>query len=299
MHYLISIIIPVYNTIDTLESCLNSIIRQAGADIQVIVVDDGSTDGSLQRALHLSAQHPSMEIYHKDNGGLSDARNYGILKATGQYLMFVDSDDTLDDHTLDSLRSVIMAHPEYDILEFGIKGKREITFAEHTYHDARRYWLEEKGYEHSYAWNKIYRRHLFTDISFPKGVVFEDVATIPSLLQKANVIATTPAGFYHYHFNPEGITEKAGGKEWRMLLSHHIKTLEWAFNNSDLAMQYYMRAVDCQITTSQLTGDRPTLPSHPIRLGPLSLKHKIKALAIKVVGLAALCRIYRLLSKQP
>ena len=70
-----------------------------------------------------------------------------------------------------------MAHPEYDILEFGIKGKREITFAEHTYHDARRYWLEEKGYEHSYAWNKIYRRHLFTDISFPKGVVFEDVAT--------------------------------------------------------------------------------------------------------------------------
>lgn len=84
-----------------------------------------------------------------------------------------------------------------------------------------------------------------------------------------------------------------------MLLSHHIKTLEWAFDNSDLAMQYYMRAVDCQITTSQLTGDRPTLPSHPIRLGPLSLKHKIKALAIKVVGLAALCRIYRLLSKQP
>ena len=93
---LISVIVPVYNVIKYLDECVDSILHQTIQNIQIILVDDGSTDGSGERCEELKKQDSRIEVLHKANGGLSDARNAGIALATGGYITFVDSDDVID-----------------------------------------------------------------------------------------------------------------------------------------------------------------------------------------------------------
>ena len=99
----LSIIIPVYRTQDTLERCLESILQQSFTDYEMILVDDGSDDGSPQLCDEYARKDARIRVIHKENGGLSDARNAGIRKARGEYITFVDSDDTMVDNTLENL----------------------------------------------------------------------------------------------------------------------------------------------------------------------------------------------------
>ena len=95
------IIIPIYNIQQDLEKCLNSILRQTYGNFRAIMVDDGSTDQSSFIAKSFAAKDSRFEYYRKENGGLSDARNYGIAKASSEYLLFVDGDDFLEERALD------------------------------------------------------------------------------------------------------------------------------------------------------------------------------------------------------
>lgn len=99
----LSIIIPVYRTQDTLERCLESILQQSFTDYEMILVDDGSDDGSPQLCDEYARKDARIRVIHKENGGLSDARNAGIRKVRGEYITFVDSDDTMVDNTLENL----------------------------------------------------------------------------------------------------------------------------------------------------------------------------------------------------
>ena len=117
----LSIVIPVYRVERTLDRCVESVISQSFRDIQVILVDDGSPDDCPQMCDEWAERDPRIEVIHKRNGGLSDARNYGIYQATGEYITFVDSDDNLSyDHTLAQLMDLLDQHPEYDILEYPV-----------------------------------------------------------------------------------------------------------------------------------------------------------------------------------
>jgi glycosyltransferase involved in cell wall biosynthesis len=93
---LISIVVPVYNSEKYLEKCLVSLINQTYKNIEIIVINDGSTDGSLDIAKQLAKRDSRVKVYSKKNGGLSSARNHGIEKASGEYIGFVDSDDYID-----------------------------------------------------------------------------------------------------------------------------------------------------------------------------------------------------------
>lgn len=295
----LSIIVPVYKVEDTLEACLRSIVGQKFADYQLVLVDDGSPDRCPAMCDEWAARDSRIRVVHKENGGLSDARNAGISVATGEYLMFVDSDDELAPDTLEPLMRTVAGRPEIDILEFPVSNHPIDIPA--TYTDMRDYWLRGRAYEHTYAWNKVYRSSLFAEVRFPVGRVFEDVHTLPQLLRHVRVLATTDRGMYIYRYNPRGITGTAGGREFAMFLDSHLIVLRDLFPASDgggivlpqtpEACRYYMRVVDIQLLLSELTGDEPVLPQCRVALGGLSAVHKAKAVMVNTIGLRRLCNI--------
>ena len=103
----ISIIVPVYNTEKYLSKCLNSLIKQTYKDIEIIVVNDGSKDKSLEIAKKFAKQDNRIKVFNKENGGLSSARNFGIEKASGEYIGFVDSDDYIKENMFEILYNMI------------------------------------------------------------------------------------------------------------------------------------------------------------------------------------------------
>lgn len=303
MNSLLTIIIPVYRVSDTIDRCVESIVKQKYSPMEIILVDDGSPDECPQICDRWALRDKRISVIHKVNGGLSSARNAGIDKAKGEYITFVDSDDYIENGTIPELMRIICRHPEYDILEypvykaFGSEEQIVLNFGNVTYCDTDDYWMSCKAYEHSYAWNKIYRRTMFDGVRFPVGKVFEDIHTLPRILNNAKIVATTDKGLYYYVKNSEGITMKARGPEWRMLLDAHLKVI-YRYTGHPLFHQYYMQVVNIQIQTHILTGDTPRLERHHISsLKGLDLKTALKAIAINLLGINILCALYRMISR--
>ena len=228
----LSIIIPIYNVEDTLRRCLESVLGQMDDRMEVIIVDDGSTDTSGQIAEQMTAGRTDCRLIRQANKGLSAARNAGIEAATGEYITFTDSDDFVARGTYTALLAVLEEHPAYDILEYPVMEhyghptkQHLLTFPDAVVGSIRDYWLCG-GHLHTYACNKLYRRELFADIHFPEGKAFEDAYTYPFLLQRAKVVATTSVGRYYYCHNDRGITAQAGGKELTDLLEAHLTHLQ-------------------------------------------------------------------------
>lgn len=303
----LSVIVPVYRVEHTLDRCLKSIVCQNHDDMEVILVDDGSPDRCPQLCDEWAQRDSRIRVVHRKNGGLSAARNTGIDMAQGDYLTFVDSDDFIGLETYRQLMERLTERPDIDLLEYpiywhyGAKDQKIIDFNEQEYTDISAYWLQGRAYEHSYAWNKIYRRELFQDVRFPEGEVFEDMATLPRLLQHARCIVTGQQGLYHYCWNEQGITATAGADELEQLLDNHLNIIT---DRRLLDERYYMHIVNIQMDIYELTGKEPQLPSlsvSPLAQG-LSLNKRLKAAALNLLGIERLCRtnktIHRLLRRQ-
>lgn len=218
----LSIIIPVYQAQDTLDRCIESILLQSFTDYEIILVDDGSTDECPILCDNYTQKDHRISVIHKQNGGLSDARNAGIRQAKGEYITFIDSDDAIQEETLQPLIDELLIHPDIDVIEYPVKERighptkeKLLTFYKKSYENNIDYWLGEQAYNHAYAWNKIFRRTLFKNISFPKGKNFEDIQTIPYLIglipaEKTIIrnvkVRVTNIGCYLYYWNDKGIT---------------------------------------------------------------------------------------------
>ena len=113
----LSVIIPVHNVCKTLRECVDSVRMQGYSDMEVILVDDGSTDDSGRLCDIIASTWAQVSVIHKKNGGLSDARNAGLDKARGEYVTFIDSDDMMGKDTIVTLMDIIDRHPDYDMLE--------------------------------------------------------------------------------------------------------------------------------------------------------------------------------------
>lgn len=277
---LLSVIIPVYGVETTLDRCVESVLGQRMSDMEVILVDDGSPDRCPQMCDEWAQRDSRIKVIHKENGGLSDARNAGLDIATGDFLTFVDSDDWIDDGLYSQL---LQQMGDNDLQEYSIADRLQLK--DDLYDDTSAYWLQAQAYAHTYAWNKIYRRSLFDDARFPKGKVFEDVYTLPSLLRKARKVATTHLGCYHYCANPNGITATADGNALSMLLDAHL--------HSRMPMDdaYYMYLVNIQIDVWERTQAPILLPKRQVQPSCLSGNSKMKAYALNLLGLKQLCRI--------
>ena len=210
----VSVIVPVYNVEAYLERCLDSLVKQTLEEMEIIVVNDGTKDNSQAIIDRYAAAYPQKVIsLIKENGGLSDARNYGIPYAHGEYIGFVDSDDYLNVTMYQKLYDRA-AETDSDIVVCGYYGIDENT-------ETRRFFQRGSTLEFGvslhenpkllytnapYAWNKIYRRALFerTGIRFPKGKIYEDIATIYPLMLHANRISKVNEPLYYYILKREG-----------------------------------------------------------------------------------------------
>ena len=204
----ISIIVPVYNVEAYIEECLESLVNQSCKEIEIVIVDDGSKDGSIAICKEYAKKYPCIQIYQKENGGLSDARNYGIKVAKAKYLMFVDSDDTLTPDACEVLLEVLEKHDaDISIGELYRKGPNkkgtEVKMYEPT--EALAEILRETSFSTS-ACGKLFKRELFKCVEFPKGMLFEDFGTVYKLFFEAKRIAYIEHDLYFYRVRENSIT---------------------------------------------------------------------------------------------
>lgn len=191
---LISVIVPVYNVATYLPRCLDSLIAQTYAHIEILLIDDGSTDGSADIVDQYASRDPRIRAFHRPNGGISVARNVGLDAMTGDYVMFVDGDDFVEqDYCKDAL-AMALKH-QVDIVAFGFNKywPHHDTFIPLKTTNPRlmdretaiRELIDRGDVMFNYMWNKIFASHLFESIRFPEGRSFEDLATIYLLYDKA------------------------------------------------------------------------------------------------------------------
>ena len=275
----LSIIIPVYRVEDTLDRCVESVLKQDYNDMEIILVDDGSPDNCPQKCDDWSRKDSRIRVIHKANGGLSDARNAGLDIAQGDYISFVDSDDFISLSTYGPLMNTLSRRPEIDILEYPVivnfrsPKQHKLDFTEETVYDnISDYWYKGQAYLHSYACNKIYRSSLFEEIRYPKGIVFEDIHTLPKLLKRANTIMTSGKGLYYYCPNPSGITATADGNALRMLLQPHVEIVRSSQRQDQDFQTYYLHVLNIQMDVYEQAGDDPILPQ--IHMNPQYFKGK-------------------------
>ena len=299
----LSIIIPVHQAESTLESCVDSILQQGISDAEIILVDDGSNAQCADLCDTLSSEHDMVFAYHQKNRGCSSARNKGIELASGDYIMFIDSDAKLGPYTLPILLARLGAHPEYDILEYpilwhsGSEGEMIQKFGRHEYTDMREYWLEGGAYAHNYAINKIFRRSLFDEEKFPDGITFADAYIFPRLLSHCHVVATTEEGIYQYaHVDSDPIDE---GNSLSELLDVHVSMIE-LYDLIDTPTVYYADVLNIQLDVYDLTKESPILPvpstldRRTIRKLPINRKSKLKLRLLRMLGIRRLCKLHRL-----
>ncbi len=202
---LISVIVPVYNVKDYLEKCVNSIINQTYKNLEIILVDDGSKDESGKICDELKEKDCRIKVIHKENGGLSDARNAGIKIATGAYIGFVDSDDYIEEDMFETLHRIIKEHnSDISIVSFneiykgktiGVRNSKNLERMNKI--EAMKELLIDSKIQ-SYAWNKLFKRDLFNGIEFPTNKNFEDIATTLLLFEKANKVVLLEEPKYNY-----------------------------------------------------------------------------------------------------
>lgn len=203
----ISVIIPVYNVEKYLDDCINSITGQTHTNLEIILVDDGSTDASGSLCDRWAAADKRVTVYHKANGGLSDARNYGIDRAHGTYLGFVDSDDRIDKTMYASLLEAALSF-DAEVAVCRIKrceSTRDYATREFSYpaspvvftgETATRELFQMKMDESSC--NKLFKATLFDNVRYPKGKTNEDFAVLYKLLLQANRVVYRQEMLYHY-----------------------------------------------------------------------------------------------------
>lgn len=231
MDQLVSIIVPVYKVEDYLPACIDSILSQTHPHLQIILVDDGSPDGCGTICDSYAKTDPRVTVIHKKNGGLSDARNAGMAVATGDYLMFVDSDDILPSDAVGTLLElaiahcaplVIGAHARFEDAPL-LPADQPTSFSVLSRIDA----IKDMFLNGCAAWARIYRKELHEDILFPYGEINEDEAIVLQLLERCDRVVKTEKIVYHYRYRPESITTAAFHNK-KMAWMRHCKD-NWGY----------------------------------------------------------------------
>ena len=226
----VSIVIPVYNVEKYLRECIESVIAQFYRNIEVILVNDGSTDNSKNLCEEYKLKYSFIKLINKENGGLSDARNVGILHSTGEYILFLDSDDYWDDSNfLFELVQYINKNPNIDYIFFKYKYylQKRNKYKEPVFNIDDKYIEGKSGIEcldyilsrmsnfHWYAWAGVFRRSFIinNNLFFIKDRLYEDVVWTPQIFIKAKTVAFYNKAVYVYRLEREGqITSKISYK---------------------------------------------------------------------------------------
>ena len=234
----ISVIVPVYNVENYLEKCLNSLVNQTLEEIEILVINDGSTDNSQKIIEVFQSKFPQkIKTFAKENGGLSDARNFGIDRASGNFLAFVDSDDYISENMF------------LEMYELAIKNEAELVICNLQKVDengtvtqkltqipnlSEKIDLEKNFSVFSdlsyFACNKIFKKELFDGKRFQKGMHFEDIELIPQILLQCKILAKTDA--FHYQYLERSNSISKSHTERGLDIFKSVENVEKAFENS-------------------------------------------------------------------
>lgn len=207
---LISIVIPVYNVEPYLPKLLDTVTKQSYTNIEIVLVDDGSTDNSGKVCDEWARNESRIVLIHKENGGLSEARNVGVKKSTGEYITFVDSDDYIASNYVEYLWKLLCTNqadiscgnfkPVYDQNECFINHKKDRKKFLNNVQGCNEL-LQLKSIQLTVAWGKLYKRTLVEQNLFPVGRYHEDEATVYKLFYSANKIVVGTKKVYGYYQN--------------------------------------------------------------------------------------------------
>lgn len=244
MKPLLTVVIPVYNVERYLKRCIESVLAQEWKDYEILLVDDGSTDHSPQICDDYVKDYDFISVIHKENGGLSEARNTGISHAKGEYVYFPDSDDWIEPDTFIALAEALESL-EFDIISFNrefVKGEEDAIVSEPEVtqvfegKDAFVQMLKHR-YITGFANDKIYRKSLFVDnnILFPSRKYYEDLGTNYKLFLSAKKVYATNQKYYHYLIdNPDSITQSWNEKKFRDMFGFYKEVFYSDFVRSQL-----------------------------------------------------------------
>lgn len=244
---LISVIIPVYNVEEYLHYAIESLEKQTYKNFEIILVNDGSTDDSGKLCDEYSEKYSNVRVFHKENGGLSDARNFGIQKAQGEFITFLDPDDYLEAYSLELLAGIQEMH-DCDIISTRVKPTELYNiYSNHSVTEEnfknvivmdRDVFLEEAFYDKVAtvsACGKLYRKSIL-EIPFPKGRIYEDLYIVSEHVAKVNKIAHTPLQIYNYYKRQGSIVNsKFTLKQYDFFdaIAYNRQIIREKFNNVD------------------------------------------------------------------
>lgn len=221
MDDLISVIVPIYNTEKYLRKCIESILSQSYRNIELLLINDGSPDSSAEICREYLDKDKRCYYFEKENGGLSDARNYGIERAKGEYITFVDSDDFFLEEAIEKLHATALLgesdlvvggfcyfdSPNFYIFDRKRFGNLPITIVEKEFAVNQMDEMFEVPFLcYSTAWGKLYKSSLFKEIRYPLGKYAEDQFTTWKLYLASEKIAVCNHTIYAYRKNYEGLS---------------------------------------------------------------------------------------------
>lgn len=304
---MISVIVPVHNTAAYLQECIDSVLAQKGVALELILIDDGSTDGSTGICRLAAERSPGMVRYIREGGaGVSHARNRGIAEARGEYIAFVDSDDMLLPGALESLQRLLLANDgdiavgqfTQDMRGASHRGPTAIYDAEEA---VIRTLYRNRAF-HESAWAKLYRRDIFAHGNlFAEGRRYEDLEACPRFYSRARRIAVTDSTVYFYRPNPSSfINNWSEGRLDALWATERIQSFvehrfpkavaasrsrrfSSLFNIFNLCVATMKKRPGCDRALLEATADRcwheiVTLRGAVIRDGNVMLKNRLAAL---------------------
>ena len=243
----VSVVIPVFNVAEYLDKCINSVISQDYNNIEIILVNDGSTDASPLICDMYAQKYTNIKVIHKSNGGASDARNSGVKTCNGDYILFLDGDDFwTETNAITALVNRVIV-TSADVTNFSYTKYKEETKTEERYFKSTEampllnnkaaqldYLLSNNLYIAS-AWNKLIKKSVFSDdLQFEKGVYSEDITWCAKLLCKAASFDYYPFHFYYYRQNPNSVSHTINDKKCLDLCNNIIACFDIANSNDSL-----------------------------------------------------------------
>lgn len=252
---LISVIVPIYKVERYLPQCIDSIIKQTYNNLEIILVDDGSPDQCGTICEKYAKKDNRIKVIHKNNGGLSDARNVAIDVSTGEYILFIDSDDYVAANHIEHLyHMLITSHADMAIELWQtfyegttpvidtLKGKHEVILDSD---EALTNMFYQKNFDTN-ACAKLYKRQLFDDIRFPKGWLYEDLPTTYRLIQRCKQIVLSDYKSYYYLLRNNSI-EGAPFKPQKY--ESCIKIIQQLEQDRHYMSPNVQKALDCRIVS--------------------------------------------------
>lgn len=300
---LLSIIVPVYNVESYLEACLNSLLGQEYSNLEIILINDGSIDGSLEICQLYQKRDKRIKLYSQNNVGLAITRSRGLDYANGEFITFVDSDDEVLPKTYVEALRVLSENPRCDQVQFPLH-KRVGTPSQEIISNRGEAIYGSEQMLHAWvvdreiSWivcNKIFRREVIDDLRFKPGVVYEDNLFVAQQLQRSKGICFSHKGGYLYYYRGESITNTFTDKNMYDMITIHIDIYNELRKYPKLYMSRthmaYMIACDVYACKNWFRGQSVvadagmrflrTLPIVEIvKTRGLALKRKLKTLAI-------------------